>query len=352
MTEAMSESISPELQLSIASLLESAATMNAAEIGDPLAFMEALGLTLTEQGTAAVTIFDTELEAAQVDISMKPISLKRMTAALRSAKPEAEAFFAEYFAFLNQLLADAGEEMTIEEAFELIKIGFSGSIYVADAGMTTSILANITVVDGEEEITLELPFTLHVLEDENGSYFDIALDMPIEEEGLWMDIYMDDFADEAGAYSNMIFSISIYDLETIESSTDVILQLYTSDTEDGYTVGTDFSYAEGEEVSYGGISHTLYETILTEESDVYNGYVYAYVDAAGVAGELLMDTNLTLTTVPEGELLTLNESINPLEADEAALEKLGNDASIALMSTLGVLMQDANIASILGGLMG
>ena len=65
-----------------------------------------------------------------------------------------------------------------------------------------------------------------------------------------------------------------------------------------------------------------------------------------------MDTNLTLTTIPAEELLTLSESVNPLEADAATLEKLGTDAMTALMSGLGVLMQNPAIASLLGGLMG
>jgi hypothetical protein len=52
--------------------------------------------------------------------------------------------------------------------------------------------------------------------------------------------------------------------------------------------------------------------------------------------------------MPEGALLTFNNSINPLEADEATLEQLGNDAANVLVQGLMVLAQNPVIGALLG----
>ena len=67
-----------------------------------------------------------------------------------------------------------------------------------------------------------------------------------------------------------------------------------------------------------------------------------------MAVEAYLETNLTLTNVPEGELLILPSSINLLEADEAALEQLGTDALMAVMQGLSALMQNPTIAALMG----
>ena len=66
-----------------------------------------------------------------------------------------------------------------------------------------------------------------------------------------------------------------------------------------------------------------------------------------------MDTNVTVSAMPEGELLTLPESsINALEADEDTWNQFATDAQTPLMQAIGVLMQDATIAELISGMMG
>ena len=347
--EAMTEvesAITPEMQASITSLMESAMALEGAEI-DPAALLNALKLTVAETGKATVPMFDVEVEAAGYTVSMPAITLKAMTDALGAASPEMDAYLDEYFSFMNDALAESGEEMTVEQALEMIEIAVNGTFHTAEEGTCADIVVSCTV-EGE---TIDLPFYFVTLTDEEGVYTEIYVDVVVDGEGLFADVYFDDFADETGAYKNISFEIGIYDEETEEVETDMILTLFSSETEDGLTVGLDVNAVDEYSNVAFGIAHNCYNVTETEASTSYDGMLYAYAIMDEETYDITMDTNLTLSSVPEGELLTFTSSINPLEADEETMEAFASDAMNVLMQGAGVLMQDPTISGLIVGAM-
>ena len=106
--------------------------------------------------------------------------------------------------------------------------------------------------------------------------------------------------------------------------------------------------ADGTDVYDLSLGYVGYPVKSSDAADSYDGFLFLTAEDSTMAANIYVDTNLTLTSVPEGELLTLVSSINPLEADEAALEKLGNDAMTAVMQGLGTLLQNPAIAALMG----
>lgn len=350
MTELTSElesAITPEMQQAITSLLDSAMALeNIGEV-DPEAILKALNITLTEGETATVTLFDVEEEGTEIAFSMAPATMKALIDNLGDAIPELGAYYDNYFAMMDSLLAESGEEMTTAQALELVTMGIEGSLYPTASGLYAE-LAITASVEGE---TIVLPIEIVTLTDDLGTYSQVIVDVPVDGEGLYFVIYADEFADETGAYQNLIYSIDVYDLDTYESEMMIAMQLYTTDDESGTTVGLDVEVTEDESSFNAGAYHTCYNVTETEDATSYDGLLYAYMIEDEMVMDFAMDTNLTLTSVPEGELLSFTSSINPFEADEEAMEAFANDAMNVLMQGAGVLMQDPTIAGLLGGAM-
>ncbi|MBQ2957502.1 MAG: hypothetical protein IJE08_13710 [Clostridia bacterium] len=349
MAEAMSEmesSITPEMQASIASLMESAMALEGAEI-DPAALLNALKLTVAETGKATVPMFDVEVEAVGYSISMPATTLKAMMDAMGAASPEMNAYITEYFSFMNDALAESGEEMTVEQALEMVEVAVNGSFHTAEEGTAADIVVSCTV----EDETIDLPFYFVTLTDEQGTYNELYVDAVVDGEGLFVDVYFDDYADETGAYKNISYEIGIYDEETEEVETNMALILFSSETEDGTTVGLDVNVFDGYSTMAAGLTHLCYNVTETEASTSYDGVLAAYATVDEVPYDIIMDTNLTLSSVPEGELLTFTSSINPLEADDETMEAFASDAMNVLMQGAGVLMQDPTISGLIVGAM-
>ena len=344
--EAMA-SIDPSAMEQLTGMMESAAALQSVEI-DEAALMAALGLTLTEKGQATVTLFDVETAATEIAFEMKPQTYKEMFDALAAADPALGEYLNEYFSMMNESLAATGEEMTIEDVFSMITIGLSGALYEAEAG----VLADITMTMSVEDETIEVPFSLVTLTDEAGTYTQFVMLMEVDGESLYFDVYADDYTAEGVDYTNISFSAAVGDTDSEESDVAFSISLYKNDSAEGSTAGAELYASDyGEEVSFG-LMYMGMPVVSTEASDAYNGMILVYGEADGMAFQASADTNLTLSNVPEGELLTFSQSINPLEADEETLNQIATDATNALIQGAGVLMQDPAIASLLGGLMG
>lgn len=346
-TQAMS-SIDEESMAAITGMMESAAALENIEVTEE-EIMAALGLTLTEQGEATVTLFDVEAAANATAIEMKQQTCKEMFDALASLDPALAEYMANYFATMNESLAASGEEMTIEEALAMITMGFSGTIY--DAGETGA-LADLSMSMTVEEETLEIPFTVVALNDEAGTYIQFSMLMDVDGESVYMEVYCDDYTEETVDNANLLISMTVGDTGSEENEAEVVLSFTSTDSAESSTVGARvYALSYGETVDFG-FWYTGNPVVSTEAADSYDGYFIVYGEAEGMSFEASANTNLTLTSVPEGELLTFTKSINPLEADEETLSKIVTDAQNALIQGAGVLMQDPTIASMLGGLMG
>ena len=347
MMQAMS-SFDEETLSQMTGMMTSAAALENIEI-DEEKLLAALGITLTEKGETTAALFDVEAAATEIAFEMPLTTCKAMFDALSSLDPALADYMTNYFATMNETLAASGEEMTIEDALAMISVGVSGSIY--DAGETGT-LVSMTVSMSVEGETIEMPAEFITLTDEKGSYTLFATIMEADGESVYFEVYSDDYADAGVDYTNLSFSFSVGDTDAEESDVQMSVSVSTQDGAEGSAFGANL-YADnyGEAANFG-VLYMGAPVESTEEADSYNGMFEIYGEAEGEAFDLIMDTNLTLSNVPEGELLTFSQSINPLEADEETLNQIATDATNALIQGAGVLMQDPAIASIIGSLMG
>ena len=350
MAELMAElegAFDAETQAAITGMLESAAALENVEIA-PEAALAALGITLTEKGQTTVSLFDTEAAATEYALEMKTQTYKEMFDSLMALDPALAEYMNQYFAMMNEALAAEGEEMTIEDALAMITIGAAGTIYEAENGA----LINVTMTMSVEDESIEIPLNIVTLTDELGTYTQVALLMEVDSESAYIDVYVDDYAAEGVDYGHFTLSFMVGDTDAEESDTEFTVSVVTTAAAESSTLDVAI-YANdyGEEASIG-FGYLGYPVVSTEAYDSYDGMIYVYADAEGVAVEAYADTNLTLSSVPEGELLTFTESINPLEADEDVLAQLTTDVQNALIQSLGVLMQDSTLAALIGGMMG
>jgi len=347
LSQAMS-SMDPAAMTAVTDMMESAAALENIEVSDE-EVMAALGVTLTEQGEATVTLFDVETAASVTAFEMKQQTCKEMFDALAALDPALADYMADYFATMNESLAATGEEMTIEEALAMVSMGVSGTIY--DAGESGS-LTDLTLAVSAEEETIEVPLSIVTLTDEAGTYTNAGMLLDVDGESVYLGVYADDYAADGVDYNNFSFTASVGDTGAEENDVEFDLSFGTQNSAEGITVSAQLDASEyGEAVNFG-FMYIGNPVVSTEASDSYDGYIVVYGEAEGESFEAAADTNLTLTGVPEGELLTFAQSINPLEADEETISSIASDAQNALIQGVGVLMQDPAIASMLGGLMG
>lgn len=344
--EAMS-SIDEDTMTAVTGMTESAAALESIEI-DPEALMAALGVTLSDQGTATVSLFTEQVSAAVTGIELKQQTCKDMFDALSSLDPALAEYMADYFATMNESLAASGEEMTIEEALAMITMSASGTLYEAEIGTMTDLTLAVTV----EEETLELPLSFVTMTDDMGTYTLISSQMDVDGESIFFEFYVDDYTSDGVDQASVIVNARIGDTDA--ESSDVELYLYgcKEDSAENTIVRFDVSSTSYGETTAVGFKYTAYPVISDEAYDSYNGQIYVYAESGSEGFFGTADTNLTLKGMPEGELLTFAQSINPLEADEETMNQFMTDAQNALIQGVGVLMQDPTIASIIGGMMG
>lgn len=351
LTNAMS-GISPELQAAITRVAEAYMALFEEAMTDPEAYgkaqLDALGVTLTE-GTEPDTIalFDVEVSAIPTAVNMEEKTFAEIFDAQMNATPAATEFYNAYFDLFNEIAAMAGEEK-VDFKSELTNIegtmSLYGGIYTAENGMLAELVMPITI-DGE---TVEFPVTVTTLTDDAGTYTEVFMGLTVEGEKLYVQFYTDDFTDEDGSFANILFAMGMGDAEAEAYETEIELNLYSAFYDGMSEYGVTVMAADGTEMYSLSAGYVGYPVNSNDLADSYDGFLFLTAEDSTMAAEIFLETNLTLTNVPEGELLTLSSSINPLEADEAALEKLGNDALMAVMQGLGTLMQNPALAALMG----
>ena len=330
-----------------AGLLESAAALEGLELDDA-AVLAALGITLTDNGESTITLFDYEVAAAGTVLTMAPQSLKAIFDSLAALDPALDAYIDEYLAYMNETIATAGEEMTIEDVLSIVSVGMNGTI--CDAGETGSLL-DLTLILSVEDESIEIPLTVTTLNNESGTYAEAGLLMDVDGEMVYLSVYANNYTGEDADCMNFILSGGVGDIEA--EAMDMEFSVSFSHSASAESTGTYFDLTAAE---YGvptsfGFGYIGYPVVSTAEADSYDGLLNVYIVADGMNIDAYADTNLTLTNVPAGELIAFTNSINPLEADEETMTKFMSDAQNTLIQTLGVLMQDPTLASMIGSMM-
>jgi len=349
MAQAMSEmqgAADEDLIASINSLMESAAALENVDIA-PEAILEAMGITLTDSGEQTVTLFDVETNAKAIALIMVPQTLKENFDAIAALDPALAQYMTEYFAMLNRSLAESGEDMTTEELYAMITIGMDGMIYEAENG----VLAELTLSMSVEDETIYIPLYLTTLTDEYGAYGQLEFIADADGELVYMSFYADNYLAEGADCTNAILSASVGDADSEEADVEFSLSFNRTATAEATGYYLDLTASSYGDPIAAGIGYIGYPAVSTEETDSYDGLLNVYLTAEGESFDAYANTNLTLSSVPEGELLSFDQSINPLEADDAALEQLLTDAQNALIQGVGVLMQDPTLSGLLGSLM-
>ncbi len=345
--------LSPELEAAITRVANAYMALLMESMIDPMAYstaqLDALGVTLTE-GTEADTIklFDVEVSAIPTAVNMEEKTIAEIFDAQMNATPAAAEFYDAYFDLFNEIMVMAGEEK-VDFKTELSKLEGSmslyGGFYTAENGMFAELIMPVTI-DGE---TVEFPMTITSLTDEQGTYNDFLMGMEIEGEKFYIEVYTDDFTDEDGSFTNFDISMGYGDTDEEGYATEVALNLYSAYYDGMSEYGIIMMAADGTEVYNLSLGYVGYPMDSNDAAESYDGFLFLTAEDSTMAAEIYLDTNLTLTNVPEGELLTLASSINPLEADDDALEQLGTDALMAVMQGLSTLMQNPIIAALIGG---
>ena len=340
-------SVSPEIQAALTDLITAASNLQAAGEADIEALQAAMGVTLTEAGAEEINPFGEAVSAAKSTFVMQPQTMTAVMDNMKAASPAFAAYWESYMNFMTVVMAESGEEVSMDEItemFDTIAMGMTGTVWTTE----TVTVADLTVSMTAEGETIELPFSVasSITDDRSITQFDMTMD--VDSESLYVTV----FADESEGSLTANVNFGVLDNETGEVDTDISLALNTATQADSSTFRLSLSAQEDDELVEFGIQYTG-SSALSEESDSYDGELILIVNAEGEAIQIGMDTNVTVSAMPEGELLTLPESsINALEADEDTWNQFATDAQTPLMQAIGVLMQDATIAELISGMMG
>ncbi len=354
-------SLSSEMQAAVVRLTTAytallAETATALPTGDPTTYLKEEVITNTLGGTVTwsdetqtIDLFDVQAEANLMTVSVPTLTYSQLISKFSADYPALKEYYDAYIALMNLALTESGEEAADFQALlDQISFSMDGIVYSAENGAYAELYLTVTVNEDGDSMTIELPCIVTTLADEAGVYCAVDVIMEVDGEALYVSVYTDDFVSEGYDCTTMDIMIAVGDLDAEEPETAILFSVYSMGDEESDMYGLDIGVSEGDEsMSIGGYYYAL-PAVCTEESDSYDGFIQFYANDGSTNIEFYLDTNLTLTSVPEGELLTFTTSINPLEADEATMEQLANDAMIVLYQGLGVLMQDPTIAALMG----
>lgn len=370
------ETIPVEMQEKITRMAEALTNVMLSASLDGNAMSEPLGITIEEAGSAAVTIFDAETEAVKSVITMPEATLYDLIEATSEADSAWGAYWAAYYDLFLSMADESGAAISMEELDEVLQavsMGFEADMYAAEGASLIELTVIITA-DGE---TLEIPMTITVQESETASRVNVS--MLIGENSESMQLVIDSSSTENAFdttvcmhYINEIWweeTILEFNINGTTSDTDgqyaasfrmsddysdvnIHFTLSTAETETGSRVNAGLYFSDGYDEASIGLSFIGAPAVLTDEKDVYAGNVALYVCDGYSEFVIGMEVGAELSTLPEGELLSLSgNSIDLLTADDDMMEQFGEDAQVPLINAVGTLMQVPEIAELLSGFM-
>lgn len=363
--EAMSEaqnSLSPEMQAAIEKLIatipammDEAVSMQSVSMSDLSAYYaDVLGADVEVIGEAeTTTIYDVEVQAVPMTVTADNLTVAEMMDNLGTVYPATGAYLDACFELLQQALTESGEdEITVEQLLSSISYTVNGTLKQAENGCLAELTMTMTVTDGDNSESIEMPFTIIYLNDEFGWYTTTVLDMDVDGEKVSAVLYTDNYntAENVNCI-NYDITTAIGDAEEPDTILDISFAIESSEVEGTYYM-LDVAFEDyGMPINFSGSYHA-FPAQLTTEADSFDGELKLYLNDGYDEFDLSLLTNLTLTTIPEGELLTFSKAINPLEASEADLQQLGTDAMTVVYQGLGILMSDPDIAALINNFSG
>lgn len=349
--------LEPEMQAKIERLV--AAYMNLFEtmeqtasdtsVADSLDFLEGK-LTITDGGEAEISLFDETVTAQKASFATETMTMNEWLNLMREQGPEAlKEYLDAYMDFINYVIAqDADEEMTMEEALNLASMAISGDVYATETGALIDL--NITVTAEDETITM--PFTISTVVRDGVQYVDCLMNMTVDGETAAFEFYIDSLEAEAESAFNLVFEMSMKDEGSDTYNEYFSFAVNGKDNAEGTSLAAKFSFNDGADAGEMGFEYTGAPMVSTAQADTWNGTLALFVNADDENISISMDTALTASNLPEGEIMPASDTdVNLLEADEDTMEALTADAQTALMQALGVLMQVPEIAALMGGAM-
>ncbi len=347
--------LEPEMQAKIERLVAAYMSLfetmeqTATSAADSLDFLEGK-LTITDGGEAEISLFDETVTAQKASFSTETMTMNEWLNLMREQGPEAlKEYLDAYMDFINYVIAqDADEEMTMEEALNLASMAVSGDVYATETGALIDL--NITVTAEDETITL--PFTVSTVVRDGVQYVDCLTTMTVDGETAVFEFYVDSLEAEAESAFNLVFEMSLKDEGSDTYNEYFSVAVNGKDNAEGTSLVAKFSFNDGADAGEMGFEYTGAPVVSTAQADTWNGTLELYINADDMNLSIGMDTALTASNLPEGEIMPASDTdVNLLEADEDTMEALTADAQTALMQALGVLMQVPEIAALMGGAM-
>lgn len=336
------EQIPAEMQTAVTDLFSSAMALNAEEELDVDALLSALDVAFEDQGTVEIEILSDSVSAQKSSFSVPSATLAQYMDAFSSLSPSIGQYFDDYMKLINLTLAESGEETTVEEALNMVYLTISGNVYAADTHSLTKLNLSMSV-DGE---TVDFPLSISTVTLDERSAVEVALTMDVDDDSVLVSFQFDDSVQSGVSTS---FSMYIVDMKNDEVEEGFDMSFNRFSTPEGSLLVFELMYIESDETSYTGVEYLGDPVEIADNGDeTYFGTLNLYAYGDDVQSGISMDVALTLSAMPEGELLVLpSGSINLLEITDEQLEALESDIQLPIMQAAGVLMQDSTIASLL-----
>lgn len=329
------------------------------------ALLKALGVVLTEEGSATVEAFNESISATKSALTTAHMSANQIMDAVQTAAPSLVPILGDFFAQLSE-----------NEFWDELTLYAEGAVYANDTDTILDI--NLTLeADGD---TLVIPF-FYANRKTGTEEFSECSSLFVDGGYSIRFDYSDIDSDSASAFE---FSVTQIDTATneVEFSSSIACDIAsTPDASSAYFTMNISSYDEfftfyidynNDPSSNMGVScafkldtnvegdlatflidYSGSHAVETESGPCWVGALIVELDENGqTVCSTFMETTLTLTTLPEGELLTLEPgSIDMVNYTDEQLEALSNDLQTPLLQLLGTLMQNETIAGLMSGMM-
>lgn len=331
------EQIPAEMQTAVTDLFSSAMALNAEEELDVDALLSSLDVAFEDQGTVEIEILSDSVSAQKSSFSVPSATLAQYMDAFSSLSPSIGQYSTIIMKLINLTLAES-----VEEALNMVYLTISGNVYAADTHSLTKLNLSMSV-DGE---TVDFPLSISTVTLDERSAVEVALTMDVDDDSVLVSFQFDDSVQSGVSTS---FSMYIVDMKNDEVEEGFDMSFNRFSTPEGSLLVFELMYTESDETSYTGVEYLGDPVEIADNGDeTYFGTLNLYAYGDDVQSGISMDVALTLSAMPEGELLVLpSGSINLLEITDEQLEALESDIQLPIMQAAGVLMQDSTIASLL-----
>ncbi len=346
--EAIASEMDPEMTAMMEKLMNAYVKMiEEAMNADPAAYTS-IALPeeyYTVEGEEEITLYDVTMTASKLIVDTGDLTMNEILD-LSSGTGAAKEYMDAYMEFMEYMIAQEGSDITLEEAFDLITMCFTGVVYTAE----NAVMGEIDMIVTVEGDSLTIPMSIAALGDDESLLMDFVMPITVDGETMTMQMSMDALDNEE--MTSVLFDVAMIVSEDDEISDIIQLGFATIDDADGVALSIAITVDDGVDTVAMALDYAGTHITSTADADSWDGSLMLSVQEGEELMSIAMSTNLTASILPEGELLAPTEGdLNALELTDENVESLTVDAQNVLIQALGVLMQDPTIAEMIVDMM-